>query len=145
MERKLFRAAVALAWLALPLTALNYWRAWDRLPIRIAVHFDANWQPNGWTTREGSRMLALGMTAFLLLVFTITSYVVRRAPTSNLSRWTMIAVFYVVLSLVYFVNKWILDRNFSAQQTTPVAELSASRDLNEQRSSRNREFLQLHS
>ena len=47
MERKLFQVAVGLTWLALPLTALNYWRAWDRLPPRMAVHFDVNWQPNG--------------------------------------------------------------------------------------------------
>ena len=31
MERKLFQVAVGLTWLALPLTLLNYWRAWDQL------------------------------------------------------------------------------------------------------------------
>src|SRR6202045_3400431 len=97
MERKLFQAAVGLAWLALPLTALNYWRDWDRLPLRIAVHFDANWQPNGWTSREGSRMLALGMTAFLLVIFTVAAYAARRMATSSLSQWALVAVFYVVL------------------------------------------------
>ena len=64
MERKLLFTAVVLAWLALPLTALNFSRAWDRLPQRIAVHFDADWQPNGWTSREGASTLALGTTGF---------------------------------------------------------------------------------
>ena len=47
----------------LPITALNYWRAWDQLPARMAVHFDANWQPNGYTSREGALMLGLGIMA----------------------------------------------------------------------------------
>ena len=128
MERKLFLAAVGLAWLALPLTALNYSRAWDRLPLRIAVHFNANWQPNGWTSREGSRMLALGMTAFLLVVFTIVSYAMLRTATSNLSRWAMIAIFYLTLGVIYRVNSWIVDRNLNEKQSSPFAEVIVVHD-----------------
>ena len=51
---ELYKPLVWLMWLALPITALNYWRNWDRLPMRMAVHFDANWQPNGYTSREGA-------------------------------------------------------------------------------------------
>jgi len=58
-----FKWLVVVMWLPLVTIALNYWRAWDRLPARMAVHFDANWQPNGYTSREGSLMLALGMLA----------------------------------------------------------------------------------
>jgi len=123
MERKLFLAVVGLAWLALPLTALNYSRAWDRLPMRIAVHFNANWQPNGWTSREGARTLALGMTAFLLVVFTIASYATRRTATSILSQWALVAIFYLVLGVVYYVNSWIVDRNFDGKQSSPFAEM----------------------
>jgi len=122
MHRKLFLATIAVAWLALPLTALNYSRAWDRLPMRIAVHFDANWQPNGWTSREGSRTLALGMTAFLLVAFTISAYAARRVGTSNLSQWALIAIFYVVLGVVYYVNDWIVKRNFQPG-SKPFTEL----------------------
>ena len=123
MERKLLLTAVGLAWLALPLTALNYSRAWDRLPMRIAVHFDANWQPNGWTSREASRTLALGMTAFLLVVFTVAIYAMLRTATSNLSRWALVAIFYLALGVVYRVNSWIVDRNLSGKQSSPFAEL----------------------
>lgn len=128
MERRLFQAAVALAWLALPLTAWNYSQAWDRLPMRIAVHFDANWQPNGWTTREGSRTLALGMTAFLLVVFTIASYAARRSAPSSPVTWTLVAIFYVVLVIVYSVNAWIVERNLQPR-SKPFAELSVAADL----------------
>lgn len=130
MERKLLQSAVGLAWLALPLTAVNYWRAWDRLPMRIAVHFDGNWQPNGWTSREGARMLALGMTAFLLVVFTLAAYAARRMATSSLSQWALVAVFYVVLGVVYCVDNWIVERNLSDKQPTGRSELMDSRDLN---------------
>jgi uncharacterized membrane protein len=121
MERKLFHTAIAVAWLVLPLTALNYRRAWDRLPMQMAVHFNANWQPNGWTSREGSRMLALGMTAFLLVIFTVAAYAARRVGTSNLSQWALVAVFYVVLGVVYSVNSWIVERNFQPRPK-PFAE-----------------------
>src|SRR5208282_2859948 len=123
MEGRLFRAAAWFTWLALPLTALNYWRAWDRLPMRMAVHFDINWQPNGWTSREGALMLALGSTAFILVIFTIASYATLRTASSGLAMWGMVAVFYSALGFVYFVNNWIVDRNLSPQQPAPLSEL----------------------
>ncbi|MFZ0761306.1 MAG: DUF1648 domain-containing protein [Candidatus Sulfotelmatobacter sp.] len=126
MERKLFLRAVGLPWLALPLTALNYWLAWDRLPARIAVHFDVNWQPNGWTSREESLMLALGVTAFMLVVFTVASYATSRKSPSVLSKWTMVAVFYVALGFVFCVNRWVVDRNLDRQQPAPLSELIVS-------------------
>ena len=69
MERHWYKTLVGLMWLALPITALKYWRAWDQLPARMAVHFDANWQPNGYTSREGALMLGLGIMAFMLVCF----------------------------------------------------------------------------
>jgi hypothetical protein len=123
MERRLFQIAAGLTWLALPLTALKYWRSWDRLPRRVAVHFDINWQPNGWTSREGSLMLALGTTVFLLVIFTIACYALRGAAASSLAKWTMVAVFYVVLGFVYYVNTWIVDRNLGRQRAASLSEL----------------------
>ncbi len=61
MNRNFYKPAIGLMWLALPITALSYWRAWDQLPLRMAVHFDTNWRPNGYTTREESVMLGLGI------------------------------------------------------------------------------------
>jgi hypothetical protein len=126
MEQKLFIAAVGLAWLALPLTAWNYQRAWDRLPQRVAVHFDINWQPNGWASREAARDLALGTTAFLLTAFTFAAFTVSRQRSSSLSRWMMVLVFYVVLGLIYSVNKWIVDRSLISQQSSNPTSLTHS-------------------
>ena len=39
MDSKLYRALTALLWLALPLTAFQYWSVWDQLPARMATHF----------------------------------------------------------------------------------------------------------
>ncbi len=108
--------------------------------MRIAVHFDANWQPNGWTTREGARMLALGTTVFLLAVFTAASYAVSRAPTSSLSRWGMVVVFYIVLGLVYYVNRWIVDRSLQPP-SKPFAESIVLRDLDASSAGLKRGFL----
>ena len=91
--------------------------------MRVAVHFDANWQHNGWTSREGARMLALGVTAFLLAMFMIASYAATRTGSSSLARWAMATVFYVVLGLVCYVNGWIVDRNLGGKQSAPVAEV----------------------
>lgn len=115
MERKLFLAAVVIPWLVIPLTARNYSRAWERLPPRVAVHFDAKWRPNGWTTRQAARTLALGMQLFLLTVFTIAAFAISRVRTSSVPHWTLVAVFYLVIGLVYFVNRWVVDRSLVQQ------------------------------
>ena len=62
MDSKLYRALTAMLWLALPLTALQYWSVWDQLPGRMATHFGAAGQPNGWMTRETSLIFALVVT-----------------------------------------------------------------------------------
>jgi hypothetical protein len=113
MTRDYYKPAIFLTWLALPLTALNYWRAWDHLPARMAVHFDANWQPNGFTSREGSLIFALAVTTFMLVVFTIAALVVRAQKPS--SAWPVLVVFYVALGLVWLANNYIVNLNLNSQ------------------------------
>ncbi|MGA8867148.1 MAG: DUF1648 domain-containing protein [Candidatus Sulfotelmatobacter sp.] len=114
MNRRVPQLAIWLMWLALPFTVLSYRQVWDRLPVRMAVHFDANWQPNGWTTRQASLGLALGITVFLLLVFTVGSYVLRAAKPP-LTGWVLLAFFYVVIGLVSAVNHRVIEFNLNAQ------------------------------
>ncbi|HET6175837.1 MAG TPA: DUF1648 domain-containing protein [Candidatus Sulfotelmatobacter sp.] len=121
MDRAWYKPAIWLMWIALPLTALNYWRAWDQLPLRMAVHFDANWHPNGYTSREGSLMLALGITAFLLVVFTVAAHAVRvNRPSAALP---ILIMLYISLGLCWFANNWIVQRNLPANDQPPHAVL----------------------
>src|SRR3954464_14778001 len=94
-----YKPLVWLTWLILPVTALKYWRNWDQLPDRMAVHFGAGWQPNGYTSREGSLMLALGISAFMLLSFTLAAHIVRAQKPS--SAWPVLVVFYLALGLLW--------------------------------------------
>ncbi|HLZ42998.1 MAG TPA: DUF1648 domain-containing protein [Candidatus Sulfotelmatobacter sp.] len=108
-----YKWLVVAMWLPLVTIALNYWRAWDRLPARMAVHFDANWQPNGYTSREGSLMLTLGMLAFMQVVFTISALIVRAQKPR--AAWPMLVVFYLFLGLIWYANNWIVEFNLKAQ------------------------------
>lgn len=109
MNPKFYKSAVWLMWLALPLTALGYWQAWDRFPMRLAVHFDANWQPNGYTSREGALMLGLGIMAVMLLFFTVGSLIVHALKPQ--AAWPMLILFYVVLGFLCFGNYSIVKYN----------------------------------
>lgn len=115
MNRKFFQFAVALMWLALPLTALRYWLVWDQLPLRMATHFDANWHANGWAPKTTSFGFALGVTAFILLVFTIVVVVMHVSKTAGAATWGMLGFFYVVTGFIYFINGKVLDYNLTGQ------------------------------
>jgi Protein of unknown function (DUF1648) len=111
MNGRWYKTLVGLMWLALPMTALSYWRNWDQLPMRMAVHFDANWRPNGYTSREGSLTMGLGIMAFMLVVFTIGLLVVHaQKPTAA---WPLLLVFYVTLGFLWFGNYSIVKWNLN--------------------------------
>jgi hypothetical protein len=109
MNQNSHKLAIWSMWLALPITALSYWRAWDQLPMRMAVHFDADWQPNGWTSREGSLMFSLGVVAFLLVVFTIAAYAVSMQKPG--STGPVLIGFYLALGLFLLASHWVVQRN----------------------------------
>jgi Protein of unknown function (DUF1648) len=111
MNRRWHKLAVLLMWLPLPITALNYWRVWERLPMRMAVHFDANWQPNGSTSREGSLMLALGILATMQVLFTITFFIVRALKPGVL--WPMLGFSYLFPGFFWYANNWIVEFNLN--------------------------------
>jgi hypothetical protein len=113
MKKDWHKLAVLLLWLALPAMALKYWRVWDQLPLRMAVHFDANWQPNGFTSRQGSLMLSLGMLATMQVLFTITFFIVRAQKPGAL--WPMLLFSYVFLGFFWFANNWIVEFNLRPQ------------------------------
>jgi hypothetical protein len=111
MKRDFYKPLLWLMWLVLPVTALNYWRAWDHLPLRMAVHFDANWQPNGYTSREGAVMLGLGIMAVMLILFTVAGLIAHDMKPA--AAWPMLLVFYVVLGFLWFGNHSIVEWNLN--------------------------------
>jgi hypothetical protein len=109
MNRDRCKWAVALMWLTLPTSAWNYWRVWDQLPERMAVHFDANWRPNGFTSREGAFQLGLGIMLFMLIVFTVATLIVLYVkPSAGLGA---LIVAYVALGFCWYGNYSIVEFN----------------------------------
>jgi hypothetical protein len=113
MQNRIFNALVALMWLALAASGLNYWRAWDQLPARMAVHFDANWQPNGFTSREGSLELGLGLMAAMLVLFTLTTLIMRALKPQ--ASWPALVIAYVVIGFCWYGNYSLVKFNLDAQ------------------------------
>jgi uncharacterized membrane protein len=113
MIRDSYKALVLLMWIALPVNAWNYWRVWDQLPARMAVHFDANWQPNGYTSKEGALELGLGIMAVMLVISTVAMLAARAQKPS--SAWPALIISYIVLGIMWYGNSSIIDFNLKAQ------------------------------
>jgi hypothetical protein len=122
MNRKLYNFLIGALWLALPLTALRYWQAWDRLPAYMATHFDAANRPNGWMSRGTALWYGLGITAFLLTIFTVVLYVAHRKREVTRFSWALLAFFYLVVILIYSVNNGLVDYSLYGRQVnvTPL-------------------------
>jgi hypothetical protein len=108
MDNKPYRTMTALLWLALPLTGLQYWRVWDQLPARMATHFGASGEANGWMTRETSLIFSLVLASFLLLTFT---WVLGRVRKPDVLAWSLVAMLFVVMGVLCSVNASVLNYN----------------------------------
>ena len=111
MLRFAYKPMLLLMWVALIATAVNYWRVWDQLPARMAVHFDANFQPNGYTSRAASAELGLGIMAVLLLLFTIAGLIMHAMKPA--AAWPMLLTFYVAVIILWYVNDSVLRFNLN--------------------------------
>jgi hypothetical protein len=122
MNRKLFTTLTATMWMAIPLTALRYWVAWDKLPARMATHFAANGQPNGWMGREVSLYFAMGVTAFVLVAFSAIACAIQEQKGLNASSAGLLGFFYLMLGLLYYANNSVVAHNLTggAVETGPV-------------------------
>ena len=109
-----YKPLVVLMWLALPTAFWNYWHVWDQLPARMAVHSDANWQPNGYTSREGALELGLGIMLTMLILFTVTALIMHALkPTAA---WPALLIAYIVIGFCWYGNRMIVDFNLKAQK-----------------------------
>lgn len=126
MNLNWFKTAVLLMWVALPTAAWKYWSAWDRLPQRVAVHFDANWQPNGYTSREGSLELGLGIMVALLVLFTVATLIIHDLKPNAAVPALVIA--YVVIGFCWYGNYSIVKFNLKRSTQYPVLSTQFQRD-----------------
>ncbi len=67
MERATERLLTLLPWLSLPLVAFVHLLLWDRIPERLATHFDFEGNANGWMTRGQSLLFDLAVLLFVLV------------------------------------------------------------------------------
>jgi hypothetical protein len=116
MNRKVFQALTWLMWLAMPITAFRFWLAWHRLPLRMATHFNPNGQPNGWMPRDTALYFALGVTAFVVVVFTVISYVAHKTHAPDLLSWSLLGFFYLIIGFVYAGNSGVVQYNLDGQR-----------------------------
>ena len=118
MNRAWYKTLTALLWLAPGALGFRYWQIWDRLPARVAGHFDAAGRANGWLTREASLYYTVGFLAFLAAIFTVVLYAVeRKYPLAKLS-WALLAFLHLeIWSVAYGLNSTL---NYTLYGT-PVA------------------------
>ena len=110
MHRRIFQLAILLLWLALPLVTLEYRQAWDRLPARVATHFNAAGQANGWMPRAEAQQFGAGFVAFFLVIFTALLLYASRSRVDAFS-WAMLVFCAVVLATMVAVNRSIIHSN----------------------------------
>ncbi len=120
MDSKLYRTITALLWLALPLTAFQFWTVWNQLPARMASHFGAAGQPNGWMSRETLIIFSLVLLTSLLATFTWT---LTRIHRPDALAWSLLAMFYVAVGVVLSVNSAVLNFNLYGRPLNIVPEL----------------------
>ena len=112
--RGIFKALVALMWLAPAFVVFRYSQVWNQLPARLVTHFGMNGQPNGWMTPQQSLTFSLGLLAFLLILFTaIVLFAAHRSQRLDVNTWAMLALFYVILSVVTTICDSVLQYNLS--------------------------------
>jgi hypothetical protein len=120
MDSKLYRTMTALLWLALPLSGLEYWSVWDQLPARMATHFGAAGQANGWMSPVTSLTFSLGMVVFLLSIFT---WVLTRVRKPDPLAWSLLAMLYLVVGVIYSINRALLNYSLYARPLNVVPEI----------------------
>ena len=113
MTRTWWKIGIALPWLGLPLIALRYWMVWEQLPARMATHFKAMNQPNGWMSGEGSLYFILGLYLFLVVLFTVIITVVHKVHAPDAAAWAVLGLFYVILGVLYYGNESVLAYNLT--------------------------------
>ena len=108
MSRALYRLFGLALWLALPVVALRLFMVWDRLPLRLATHFDLAGRPNGWMSPNAFLIFILVTLTAAAATSTIVVY---RVSQPDLSAWTLLGFLYVVTGILYGAADGIVNYN----------------------------------
>jgi hypothetical protein len=82
----------------------------------MATHFNVNAQPNGWMPRATALYFALGVTALVVAVFTVISYVAHKTHAPDLLSWSLLGFFYLIIGFVYAGNSGVVQYNLDGQR-----------------------------
>ena len=69
--------------------------------MRMATHFDAVGNANGWMTREASLGFALVLTTFMLLVFSVVLYLAQLRSSQRQFAWALLTFFILIVTVIY--------------------------------------------
>lgn len=79
-------------WLALPLTALDWWTAWGRVPERVVMKFGPDGQPRSWASRGDAMTFDLVVLACVLAFITVIGLLVSFAQPGRASRSAVVVM-----------------------------------------------------
>lgn len=109
-SRRFWHLGIAFLWAAIPAIYYQYQNVWDRLPARMATHFDINNHPNGWSAKESSMWFIVGVAACVVLVATI---LLARIRKPNAVSWAIWAMFVLVLGILYRASATVIEYNLT--------------------------------
>jgi len=126
MIRSWYKTLIALLWFAPVALGIRYWQIWDRLPIRMASHFDAAGRANGWMTRDAALYFDLAFLVFLAATFSVVLYLVQTKYELAKISWALLVFLHLeIWTFVYLLNS-TLDYNLvgSPISILPLAVVS---------------------
>jgi uncharacterized membrane protein len=106
MDVNTFAKRLWALWLAIPMTALNYWLVWNHLPSRIAMHWDATGRPNSWASPDEARTFTLGFLAFVLVMVMAVGHLVAYSRPDR-ARPALILLYIAVCLICALLNGFV--------------------------------------
>jgi hypothetical protein len=118
MTRTSYKTLAALLWFAPVAIVIRYRQLWDRLPLRMATHFNVQGQANGWMTREMSLYFSAGFLAFLAALFFVIALVIEKKYSLAKVSWALLAFFHAEIWIFVYVQNSLLEYNLDR---TPIS------------------------
>ena len=113
-SRRVLRVFTGLVWVAVPVMAGMYAMSWQKLPARLATHFDFANHPNGWMSREASLIFSLVMG---MLIASLATLILSRVKRPDPAAWALLVLFYVIMGTLLWAEEATIAYNVHG---TPV-------------------------